>query len=117
MAKTPEKKDDHKKVDPQKTDNNDPNDLKTQEEQSEVSRADGIETISDPTVQNPPNDAERKEVSQGTGKGKEKTFKIKVLRGAHREGGKTYTKTDGVFESKSDLVARFGTEKFAYGDK
>lgn len=38
-------------------------------------------------------------------------YKVKILRGTHAEGGQIY-KAGDVFESRSDLVGRFGTEKF-----
>ena len=42
-------------------------------------------------------------------------YRVKVLRGIHMEGGRTYNKGD-IVESTTDLVGRFGTEKFASAD-
>lgn len=40
-----------------------------------------------------------------------KRYKVRVLRGVHMEQGKTYSVGD-IVESETDLVGRFGTEKF-----
>lgn len=48
-------------------------------------------------------------------KAPKKTYRVRVLRGVHMEEGKTYGKgmPDGdVVNSRTDLVGRFGTEKF-----
>lgn len=42
-----------------------------------------------------------------------KVFRIRITKGAHREGGKDYLPGD-IIPSKTDLVKRFGTERFEY---
>lgn len=66
---------------------------RVQHERSQAFKAEGEDTGADD-----PNDTGER-------------WRVKVLRGIHMEGGRTY-KTGEIVNSRTDLVGRFGTEKF-----